>query len=53
MSEATCGAAFGINPDVAALIRATLATNSSVMPGLSPSKTGVNALMAGHPRLCC
>jgi hypothetical protein len=23
----------------------------SVMPGLSPSKTGVNALMAGHPRL--
>ncbi len=23
----------------------------SVMPGHSPSKTGVNALMAGHPRL--
>ena len=22
-----------------------------VMPGHSPSKTGVNALMAGHPRL--
>src|SRR5882757_1314408 len=25
--------------------------SSSVMPGHSPSKTGVNALMAGHPRL--
>jgi hypothetical protein len=24
---------------------------SFVMPGHSPSKTGVNALMAGHPRL--
>jgi hypothetical protein len=24
----------------------------SVMPGHRPSKTGVNALMAGHPRLC-
>jgi hypothetical protein len=26
-------------------------SNSSVMPGHSPSKTGVNALIAGHPRL--
>src|SRR3977135_372564 len=24
-----------------------------VMPGQSPSKTGVNALMPGHPRLSC
>src|SRR5947207_11614048 len=26
---------------------------SFVMPGHSPSKTGVNALMPGHPRLPC
>jgi hypothetical protein len=33
------------------LERFPLALNHSVMAGHSPSKTGVNALMPGHPRL--
>ena len=32
-------------------MRCPLALNHSVMAGHSPSKTGVNVLMPGHPRL--
>jgi hypothetical protein len=35
------------------LIPATAAPDAFVMAGHSPLKTGVNALMPGHPRLAC
>src|SRR5882724_9639274 len=49
MAEIRFGTCGRRGPDERRAIRTTLAPQTPSYPGSSPSKTGVNALMPGHP----
>jgi hypothetical protein len=44
MSEATCGAACEISPDVASLMRASAAKLAAIPAGASPADIGVQSM---------